>query len=164
VAYGVADRRGGTGVVVVREQRARLVPFTTSFTLGGTAELAVQAGPRLVEADGRPGIRTDDGQRAPRTVLCLGDGGRRVDLILVWRAGNPVVGPGLFALSRALSTPLLPPDPRRCERALNLDGGPSTGLVLRRDLAARSTHQHLPLGPVPWALAVRSRPAGTAGP
>ncbi len=164
VAFGVAGRRGGTGIVVVRERRASLVPFTASFELGGPAELAVQAGPRLLEADGRPGIRTDDGQRAPRTVLCLGEGGRRVDLILVWRTANPLAGPGLFALSRALSTPLLPPDPRRCERALNLDGGPSTGLVLHRDLGARSTLQHLPLGPVPWALAVRPRPAGAPAP
>ncbi len=164
VTYGVAGRRGGTGIVVVRERRATLVPFTAAFALDGPAELAVQAGPRLLEADGRPGIRTDDGQRAPRTVLCLAEGGRRVDLILVWRAGNPLEGPGLFALSRALSTPLLPPDPRRCEQALNLDGGPSTGLVLRGDLRARDAVRHLPLGPVPWALAVRLRPAGAPAP
>jgi len=164
VAYGVAGRRGGTGVLVVRERRATLVPFTAAFELRGPAELAVQAGPRLVEADGRPGIRTDDGQRAPRTVLCLGEGGRRIDLVLVWRASNPLEGPGLFALSRALSKPLLAPDPRRCEQALNLDGGPSTGLVLRRDLRARDAVRHLPLGPVPWALAVRPRPTGAPGP
>ena len=163
-AYGVPRRRGGTGIVVVRDQRATLVPFTASFTLGGPAELAVQAGPRLLEPDGRPGIRSDDGQRAPRTVLCLGDGGRRVDLILLWQRGNPLAGPGLFALSRALVTPLLPADPRRCEQALNLDGGPSTGLVLGRDLAAWVAVQHLPLGPVPWALQVRPRASTRPGP
>ncbi len=164
VTYGVPSRRGGTGIVVVRDQRATLVPFTASFTLGGPAELAVQAGPRLIELDGRPGIRGDDGQRAPRTVLCLGDGGRRVDLILVWQRGNPLAGPGLFALSRALATPLMPADRRRCEQALNLDGGPSTGLVLGRELAARAAVQHLPLGPVPWALQVRLRATTPPGP
>jgi|GEM_PF-3002014 len=159
VTYGVAGRRGGSGIVVVRDRRAALVPFTASFGLGDPAELAVQAGPRLVEPDGRPGIRSDDGQRAPRTVMCLGDGGRRVDLIVVWERGNPLAGPGLFALSRALTAPLLAADPRRCDQALNLDGGPSTGLVLNRQLAARVALQHLPLGPVPWALQVRARAA-----
>jgi len=164
VRFGNANRRGGSGIVVVRAGRAALVPYTSSFSLDPSAELAVQSGPRLLEADGRAGIRSDDGQRAPRTVLCVAEGGRRLDLVLLWTRGDSTRGPGLLALSRALRAPLVASDGRRCEQALNLDGGPSTGFVYGSSVAERPAPEHPPLGPVPWALVVRARPSRPATP
>ena len=42
-------------------------------------------------------------------------------------------------------------DPAGCEMALNLDGGPSTGVIVRGARDARNPA----LGPVPWVLVAR---------
>ena len=63
----------------------------------------------------------------------------------------PLRGPGLQWLARRLAGPSPTGDPTGCERALNLDGGPSTGFRL-----AGSTG-HEPLGPTPWLLTASAR-------
>ena len=113
-----ASRTSG-GVLAVRREKTfigqlRELPFAP--------EVAVQNSPRLVERGGRVGIRTDDGKRAARTVACEASA-----LHLVCVLAPAFDGPTLLETAR-----LLVADPARgglgCRAALNLDGGPSTGL------------------------------------
>jgi hypothetical protein len=135
-------------VLVIAEGRARLLERGAS--LPEKTDFAVQCGPRLIEADGSVGIRTDDGQRAARTALCIREGGRELDVIVAASQERLGAGPGLFQLARWLAEPLAPGEPSGCEAALNLDGGPSTGLVV----ASAPALFRAPLGPVPFVLVV----------
>jgi uncharacterized protein YigE (DUF2233 family) len=134
------------GVVTFDGDRARLFA-TESFTLPDGARFAIQCRPRLV-VDGAPNVRSDDGKRAERTALCLRDGGRTIDVVTAraTQAGDPG-GPSLYAMGRWLAA-------RGCENALNLDGGPSTGVSWRDGNAVRS---ELPRGPVRQAIAFVKR-------
>jgi uncharacterized protein YigE (DUF2233 family) len=116
----------GGGVLVVRDGRARLVDAELDgvFSPTGVA-FAQQCKPRLV-VDGAVNIRRDDGQRADRTGLCVRDGGRTLE-IAVARTGDDSRargGPSLYAFAEALAA-------AGCEQALNLDGGPSSGIAWR---------------------------------
>jgi hypothetical protein len=146
--------RGGSGFLIVSEGRARLVPAEGD---AGAVEgdLVLQCGPRLVEPDGSLGIRSDDGKRASRTVACIRDGGAELNLVLAWTRNSDRDGPGLFEMAEWLRQPLVFGDKTGCEAALNLDGGPSTGVVLR-DLPGEL---HKPYGRVPFAMAVSERGA-----
>jgi hypothetical protein len=139
---------GGSGVLVIAQGRARLSPRGAALPDG--ADFAVQCGPRLIEPDGSVGIRTDDGKRAARTVACIRDGGRELDIVVAVSKERLGSGPGLFQLARWLAEPLAPGEPSGCEAALNLDGGPSTGLVV----APAPELFRAPLGPVPFVLVV----------
>jgi uncharacterized protein YigE (DUF2233 family) len=131
--------RIGGGIVAAKEGVARLhnaeAPPTAS-----EAEFAMQCRPRLV-VDGSVNIRSDDGNRADRTALCLRDGGRTLDVVVARTddvAGRD--GPTLFRFARSLER-------LGCEQALNLDGGPSTGVAWRdgrhvRFLPPRSPVRH----------------------
>lgn len=153
--HGALGPRGGSGVLVVRAGRARVV--AREGIDGGApwagATLAVQCGPRLIEADGAVGIHRDDGRRFARTVACVRDGGRTLDLIATWQLDAPLRGPGLYELARDLAGPSPTGDPG-CEAALNLDGGPSTG-VFARAANGRWRYVHDPVGPTPWLLVAR---------
>ena len=120
----------GSGVLVVEDATVKLL---RREDIGARrfdkTSLAVQAGPRLIEPDRRPGIRSDDGQHANRTFIG-GDARGWLVIGVVYRAdGGLGGGPSLFELQRILLkrnhgvTPII--------FALNLDGGPSTGLHLR---------------------------------
>jgi hypothetical protein len=122
------------------------VQATEDFDPGTRVDVAVQCRPRLV-VGGRPNVRSDDGQRAARTALCVRDGGKTVD-VLVAEPSPGTRGPSLFALSQYLSAE------HRCEDALNLDGGPSTGAAFREGDAA-SPKVLPPHGPLRYALVVR---------
>jgi uncharacterized protein YigE (DUF2233 family) len=143
------ERAGaGSGILAVAKQRARLlkrgepVPAETDF--------AVQCGPRLIEPGGGIGIRSDDGQRAARTAVCIREQGRELDLIVSISKSHRGVGPSLLQLAQWLATPLAPGDSSGCDAALNLDGGPSTGIVV----PGRASLYRAPLGPVPFAVVV----------
>ena len=146
--FGRLDPRAGSGVFVVDGGIARVAP-STGF-VDAARGLRVQCGPRVVE-DGAPGIRRDDGRRFARSVLCLRDAGRTLDVIFTWDPSAPMQGPSLFALAQRLVRPSPVGDAGGCDAALNLDGGPSTGFV------AMGGRTHAALGPVPWALTVRAR-------
>lgn len=146
-----AGERGGSGVLVVDGGRAAVVPSADAH-LEGARGLAVQCGPRLVEADGSVGIHRDDGHRDARTVACVRDGGRTLDLVLTWDPADPRRGPGLLQLAQMLAAPSPVGDAQGCEAALNLDGGPSTAGFVRGGFS------HAPVGPTPWLLAVRDGP------
>jgi hypothetical protein len=139
---------GGSGVLAVTKQRARLLKRGEALPAG--TDFSVQCGPRLIEPGGAVGIHGDDGQRAARTAVCIREGGRELDLIVTLRKGHLGGGPGLLQLAQWLAKPLAAGEPSGCEAALNLDGGPSTGVVV----AGRPELLRLPLGPVPFALIV----------
>ncbi len=115
----------GSGVFVLDEGKPSLLAReSASKTKLKDAELALQAGPRILEPDGAPGIISDDGQRANRTVIGADKDGRVVVAVAVGPNGWST-GPTLFELQRILSREL------SLSFALNLDGGPSTGLFVR---------------------------------
>lgn len=110
--------------------------------------LAVQSFPLIVEPDGVPGIHRDDGRRAARTVVCL-VGSRLHFIVLAAPRGE---GPTLFEASKLLRA--AEPEGFGCRAALNLDGGPSSGVWFSPTLGAR---QRPPLAHVAYAIAVVSR-------
>ncbi|HEY8074443.1 MAG TPA: phosphodiester glycosidase family protein [Labilithrix sp.] len=134
------------GVVTIDSERARLFA-TESFAMPEGVRFAVQCRPRLV-VSGAANVRSDDGKRSERTALCLKDGGRTLDVVVVRAAdAGDEAGPSLFALGRYLAT-------HGCEDALNLDGGPSTGAAWRESGAIRFEK---PRGPVRHAIAIVRR-------
>lgn len=122
------------------------VAATEEFDPRQRVDLAVQCRPRLV-VQGRANVRGDDGQRAERTALCVRDAGRAVDIVIA----EPVRGtrgPSLFALGQFLA------EQRHCDDALNLDGGPSTGVAYRVGDAGTANLLR-PRGPLRYALVMR---------
>ena len=120
----------GSGVLLVENREVGLFRREDIKSRGFEgADLAIQAGPRLLEADGRPGIHSDNGQHANRSFIGA-DARGRLMLGVVYRADSGLGGgPSLYEL-QALLLELEPHTPR-VAFALNLDGGPSTGLHLR---------------------------------
>lgn len=139
---------GGSGVLVIAQGLAQLRERGEPLPAG--TDFALQCGPRLIEPGGTVGIRSDDGQRAARTAACIREGGRELDLIVAASKLQLGRGPGLLQLAHWLAEPLAPGEPSGCEAALNLDGGPSTGVVV----AGAPELFREPLGPVPFALVV----------
>lgn len=138
----------GSGVFVLDDGKASLVLREKAKKEHfERAELALQAGPRIIEPDGSMGIRADDGARANRTVIGADRGGRVVVLVAVGPNGWST-GPTLFELQKLISRDL------GLAFALNLDGGPSTGLFVRGD-------KHVAIAeaaPILSALAWRKKP------
>ena len=110
--------------------------------------LALQSFPLIVEADGRPGIRSDDGRRAARSVVCWV--GRELHFIVI--AAPRGDGPTLFESMELLRQPW--PRGFGCRAALNLDGGPSSGVWFAPDVGAR---QRAPSAPVAYGVALLPR-------
>ena len=135
-----SDTLGG-GVVAVVSGRARLSP-APGFEPPAGPDLALQARPRLVVDGGRASVR-DDGRAAERTALCLRDQGRVLEVIVA-RGEAAGRGPTLALLADMLVS-------RGCEGALNLDGGPSTGVAWRQ---GGEVHVLDPRGPLRHAVAV----------
>lgn len=107
---------------------AKRDPAALSF-----AASAFQAGPFLIEPGGEVGIHSSDGKAAERTILAMDD--RNVFVILM----TPVT---LFDAADALiAWPAL--GGASLDRALNLDGGPSSGVIID---AAGSRIQKPPRG------------------
>ncbi len=160
VAIAPPGPRGGSGVLRVRGDRVDVVPLDVrdGGTFAPTADLstAVQCGPRVIEAGGAWGIHRHDGRYAARTVACVRDEGRTLDLIAAWDRDEPRRGPELHDLATLLAGPSPVGDSVGCEVALNLDGGPSTGVYARAPDGAGAL-EHEPVGPTPWGLAVRAR-------
>jgi uncharacterized protein YigE (DUF2233 family) len=159
--HGVGPR-GGSGVLTFASERAEVIPSRAheggEFVPDGGVTTAVQCGPRVVDPGGVAGVYRHDGRFAARTVACVREGGRVVDVIATWDVEDGLRGPELYDLATMLAGPSPLGDVSGCEAALNLDGGPSTGLYLR-DVAARgrTVFRHAPLGPTPWGIVVRPR-------
>ncbi|MEM7676361.1 MAG: phosphodiester glycosidase family protein [Myxococcota bacterium] len=143
----------GSGVLVVEDQRVNLLRRQdVKARAFDESTIAIQAGPRLIEADGAPGIRSDDGQHANRTFIGADARGWLI-LGVVYRAdGGLGGGPSLFELQQLLLN--LKPTTASVAFALNLDGGPSTGFHLRGndkiDLAESGTVYSAIAVEAPW--------------
>ena len=102
---------------------------------------ALQSFPLLVEPGGLLGYSNEDGSPARRTVIGIDDDGRF--LIILTRQSRFTLG----QLSRWLTNSDLGLD-----IALNLDGGPSSGLILS------DPHQELlPFSPLPAVITIHPR-------
>jgi hypothetical protein len=110
--------------------------------------LAVQSFPLLVEPDAKPGIRRDDGRRAARTVVCMV--ARKLRFIVISAPRGE--GPTLFETSELLRAAT--PRGFGCRVALNLDGGPSSGVWFGPAIASK---QRPPLANVGYAIAILPR-------
>ena len=134
------------GVLTVAGDRKKAELFETeSFDPPEGLKFAVQCRPRLVvrrEAN----VKSDDGKRSERTALCLRDGGKTIEALVV-KGGEG--GPSLFALGKWLAT-------HGCEEALNLDGGPSTGAAWRED-GTGEKKLLAPRGPIRHAIVFKKR-------
>lgn len=133
------------GVLAVGEHGVYLGPFSG---LTFEPELAVQSFPLIVEADGSGGIHRDDGRRAARTVVCWS--GDELHFVLI--AAPRGEGPTLFESAPLLRAPW--PAGFGCRSALNLDGGPSSGVWFAPELGAK---QRPPLAPVGYGIALLPR-------
>ncbi len=133
------------GVLALGDADVYLGPFAG---LGFAPQLAIQSFPLIVEQDGKPGIHSDDGRRAARTVVCLV--GSNLHFIVI--AAPRGDGPTLFETAALMREP--PPSGFGCKVALNLDGGPSTGVWFGSQVAAK---QRAPLSPVGYAIAILPR-------
>ncbi len=152
--------RGGSGILRVANGRVDVVPIDArggaTFSPSADVSLALQCGPRVIEAGGAPGIYRHDGRYAARTVACVRDHGATLDLIAAWDVDDARRGPERYDLATLLAGPSPLGGDVGCETALNLDGGPSTGVYVR-GRAPSSGFEHAPVGPTPWALVVRAR-------
>jgi hypothetical protein len=135
-----SDALGG-GILVIAAGRATLAPAEGFVAAPGT-DLAIQARPRLV-VDGARSVVHDDGRSAERTALCLRDHGRRIEVV-IGRGDAAGRGPTLAELADRLVS-------RGCEAALNLDGGPSTGVAWRQD---HEVYALAPRGPLRHAVLI----------
>lgn len=99
----------------------RDTPFDGSEAL----DQAMQSAPMLVLPGGVPAEINDDGDRARRTVLALDQSGRV--LVIVWPNSSPTL--------RETTEWLLSSD-LAIDRALNMDGGSSTGLYVHAGAAS----------------------------
>ncbi len=133
------------GVLALGKTGVYLGPFAG---LAFEPELAVQSFPLIVEQDGKPGIHSDDGRRAARTVVCLVGSSLHFIVIAAPRGD----GPTLFESATLMRE--LPPRGFGCRVALNLDGGPSTGVWFGSQVPAK---QREPFSPVGYAIAILPR-------
>jgi hypothetical protein len=133
------------GVLAVGTAGVYVGPFSG---LSFEPELAVQSFPLVVEPGGKQGIYRDDGRRAARTIVCLV--GRALHFIVISAPRGE--GPTLFESATLLRA--APPQGFGCLAALNLDGGPSTGVWFAPQVPAR---QRPALAPVAYGIAIFPR-------
>ena len=120
------------------------------------ADFAVQNSPLLIEPDGSLGIAKDDGRRAARTIACLVKGDP-APLRLIVLAPRSTGGPTLKETAQLLHTPR-DRGGLFCSVALNLDGGPSTGIWLAEAMGEKSMPPPVPIG---YGVVLRKMGSGT---
>jgi hypothetical protein len=145
----------GSGVFLVEGGHAHLIERDKlSRKSYDHVELGIQAGPRIIEPTGGYGILSDDGARANRTVIGVNEEGRMIIAVVLGPSGWPT-GPTLFELQHLLGPGGLGLHASQLafRMALNLDGGPSTGLHVR---AAAHRFDAPESAPVHSVLALRT--------
>ena len=133
------------GVLAVGPHGAYVGPFSG---LGFEPQLAVQSFPLVVETDGSAGIHRDDGRRAARTVVCWAGGELHFIVIAAPRGDGPTLFESATLLREAW------PAGFGCRAALNLDGGPSSGVWFAPQVDAK---QRPPFAPVAYGIALFPR-------
>lgn len=140
----------GSGVLTVEGQEVRL--YERAGYQDERRDFAIQAGPRILEPTGEPGIRADDGSRANRTLIGGSVDGRLALAVVHGREGGHGLGLSLFELQDMLRRVAERHPDLAWATALNLDGGDSTGLwVSTPRVRLRESV------PVPFAIALRTR-------
>ena len=122
----VAPYRDGAGSAVLYQQGDSIdIAASKDTDVYARASDAVQAGPMVVDPGGRNGIYRNDFNRHDRTSVCISG----TDIVVVVVKG----GLSLYELGALLSAPEKDGG-FTCDRAINLDGGPSTqaSLALER--------------------------------
>ncbi|HNP73761.1 MAG TPA: phosphodiester glycosidase family protein [Kouleothrix sp.] len=125
---------GGVSIRPLRDQ-----PYDASEPL----DQAMQSFPMLVFPGGTPAEIEDNGERSRRSVLAIDRDGR---LLLIVGPGSGFTLPGLAQW--------LAQSDLAIDRALNLDGGSSTGLYLRAGELSESIDS---FGPLPIVLLIEAR-------
>jgi exopolysaccharide biosynthesis protein len=123
----------GSGVFIIEEggpklvERDKLTPRTYE-----RVALAIQAGPRIIEPNGGYGIVSDDGARANRTLMGTNEEGL-VIIAVVLGPNGWASGPTLYEVQSLIGLEGLGRHASQLafRSALNLDGGPSTGMHVR---------------------------------
>ena len=138
------DRSLSGGVLAVDNGVGRLYETESWRRASAHHAWAVQCRPRLV-VGGVVNIRSDDGQRAERTTLCLRKAGHEVVAGLMTSERG---GPSLLAAAEVLLQ-------AGCDEALNIDGGPSSAMAWRD---AVGSHSLPPRGPIRHAIVARDQP------
>ena len=141
----------GSGVFWIKDERARIDRAGEFIDAWKDAELAVQAGPLVVEPGGKPGIYRNVEKHRARTAVGMDNKGGVV-MVCTFRGGEGS-GLDLFELMQIML------HPRKkgglgLKVALNLDGGTSSAMYLDHpelELDIRSTH------PVRNAIALERR-------
>jgi uncharacterized protein YigE (DUF2233 family) len=124
----IADRRKGGSGVVYEKDGAINIDFIDKLSLNSRITVAVQSGPLVVDPGGKNGIRRNDNDRQDRTAVCQNLDGKITIVVITG-------GLSLFELGEVLSTSESAGG-FGCERALNLDGGPSTQVSFELDSKA----------------------------
>lgn len=143
-ALNRANRTTPGGVLAVKGDRIYIGP--TAKLPFETPDFAIQNSPVLLDEAGRVAIKKESGRRAARTVACLAQGA----LQLIVLQAPPTVGPTLTETAEVLARPVADGG-FGCQRALNLDGGSSTGFWLA---SGTSTPSVLPIVPVGYGIAL----------
>lgn len=112
----------GGGVLRIAAGRASIEATETFAIDAAPIDLAIQSKPRLVVKSAR-NVRGDGGPEAERTAVCVRERGRVLEIVVA-RGEKAGSGPTLGLFADMLAS-------RGCEDALNLDGGPSTGIAWR---------------------------------
>lgn len=139
-----ADTSKG-GVLALAGREVYVGPFSG---LRFEPELAVQSFPLIVEPDGSSGIHRDDGRRAARTVVCRSGSELHFIVIAAPRGDGPTLFESAELLRRAW------PAGFGCRAALNLDGGPSSGVWFAPHVQAK---QRPAFAPVAYGIALVPR-------
>ena len=148
----------GSGILLLQESKLKLLsrdetPADYDF---GSADFAIQAGPRLIEVDGSQGIKSNDERFANRTVIGTDKFGRLAIVIAYANDDGIGDGPSLYELQHFLTHQgigLVEPE-LILTSALNLDGGPSTGFILHIGDSIRRKNSRVK---VPSAIALYRR-------
>jgi exopolysaccharide biosynthesis protein len=127
----------GSGVFIVENDAPTLIERDQAVALltkksFPTTTFAIQAGPRIIEPNGLDGIVKDDGAHANRTVIGANAAGEVIIAVILGPSGWPS-GPTLYEVQHLLGAKGLGAisSDLAFSFALNLDGGPSTGLHVR---------------------------------
>ncbi|HWQ15460.1 MAG TPA: phosphodiester glycosidase family protein [Roseiflexaceae bacterium] len=144
VARGESYRGFGGMLAVTADERVELWPLRdTPYDPSVPLAQGVQSFPMLVFPGGAPAALEDDGQRARRTAVAIDRAGRLLFVV------SPTNGFTLPELSAWLTGADLEVD-----RALNLDGGSSTGVYLS---AGPLSERIDSFGPLPIVITAEAR-------
>jgi uncharacterized protein YigE (DUF2233 family) len=118
IAPATDRKKGGSGVLYSRGGSVG-IEFVEEAKEPGGVEAAVQVGPLVVDPGGKNGIRRNDLDRQRRSAVCTFAGSDAVAIVMVDG------GLSLYEVGELLSAPEQDGG-LGCDRALNLDGGPSS--------------------------------------